>query len=175
VLTCTGGTCTLLNDAMVFANGSYSVYVNAQGAGGYSIDGPHNNGYAGPVDSANTSEPGDFVLDFAVPQLVTKTNMTASYSGGRVNVSFEGVEGGTWYNIWIGTANAVQTFHYTWYSSTTLNCQGGSGTTCTVSIPLNLSSGQYYLGVQSAGPGGYSVGGIANNGFQVMDAPFSVP
>jgi hypothetical protein len=99
--------------------------------------------------------------------------MNASYSGGEVTVSFTGVESATWYYIWIGTANAATTNHLMWYSSTDLNCQNGGA--CTVDIPLALTAGTYYVAVQSAGPGGFSTGGLVGNGFQVDVDGFIVP
>ncbi|MDX1995444.1 MAG: right-handed parallel beta-helix repeat-containing protein [bacterium] len=174
-LTCNGTTCILLTEAMIFGNGSYSVFVNAEGAGGASYGGAFGNGYAGPTNPTNTSEPGDFVLNFPVPLLTPLDSMTASYSGGQVNISFGGVAGATWYQVWIGTANATQTHHLQWYSSLSLNCSNGTGTTCTKSIPLMLAAGTYYLAVQSAGPGGTSTGGPASNGFQVDIDGFVVP
>ncbi|MDX1994018.1 MAG: hypothetical protein SF029_16655 [bacterium] len=86
-----------------------------------------------------------------------------------------GAAGVTWYQVWIGTANATQTHHLQWYSSLSLNCSNGTGTTCTKSIPLTLAAGTYYLAVQSAGPGGTSTGGLASNGFQVDIDGFVVP
>ncbi|MDX1993017.1 MAG: right-handed parallel beta-helix repeat-containing protein [bacterium] len=172
-LNCNGTTCSLLSDAMVFANGSYSVFVMAEGPGGTSIDGPFNNGYNGPQNPQDTSEPGDFVLNFNAPSLVSADSMNATTSSGQVQVSFEGVTGATWYSVWIGTAGATQTRHMQWYSSTALNCQNKG--TCTLSIPLNLGAGQYYVAVQSAGPGGFSTGGMANNGYQVRETPISTP
>lgn len=170
-LSCTGGRCTLLTDTMIFANGSYSVYVNAVGNQAASAGGSFNNGYGGPTTPTNPGEPGDFVLDFGVPILVT--NPTANFGGGSVNISFTGVPGATWYYVWIGTANGAQTNHYVWYSSTVLGCQNVG--TCSKSIPLSLPPGTYYFAVQSAGPAGWlTTDGSANNGFAVS-AAFPAP
>ncbi|MDX1991656.1 MAG: choice-of-anchor Q domain-containing protein [bacterium] len=170
-LTCSSGQCSLITDAMVFGNGSYSVFINAEGAGGVSQGGSFNNGYGGPTNPTNTTEGGDFVYSYARPD--RPSNLSFTYSGGNANVSWTGVERASWYYVWIGTANATQTRHLQWYSSTVLNCQTGG--TCSASIPLTLPAGTYYLGVQSAGPGGYSIGGIANNGFEVLMNEVIVP
>ncbi|MBC7870629.1 MAG: hypothetical protein H7Y09_07295, partial [Chitinophagaceae bacterium] len=101
-------------------------------------------------------------------------NPTANFGGGNVNISFTGVPGATWYYVWIGTANGAQTNHYVWYSSTVLGCQNGG--TCSKSIPLSLTAGQYYFAVQSAGPGGWlTTGGLVNNGFAVSAAFTAAP
>jgi hypothetical protein len=175
-LSCSGGTCRLETEAMIFANGSYSVYVNAENAAGTaSFGGPFGNGYAGPTNPGNTTEPGDFVLDFDPPILVT--GLTASYatSPNRVNVSFNGVAGATWYNIWIGTANAATTRYYQWHSSIYFDCSTPTPTSCSAAIPLTLTAGTYYVAVQSAGPGGFSSGGTVGNGFEVNTDGFVVP
>lgn len=172
-LTCAGGTCTLLTDVMIFPNGSYSAWVNAIGAGGASVGGPHGNGYAGPIDPALTTEPGDFVLDFGVPGLVE--NLTAAYASEVITATFTGEPGATWYQVWVGTAGITQTFYFNWHSSTTLGCQNMG--TCTLTLPLPLASGtQAYVAIQSAGPGGWqATGGFYDNGFQVTDTAFTVP
>jgi len=172
-LNCNGTTCSLLTDAMNFANGSYSVYVNAEGAGGPSIDGPFSNGYNGPQNSANTTEPGDFVLNFTAPQLVPLNSLALTYAGGNATVSWQGVAGATWYYVFVGTYGGAYTAHLQWYSSTALGCQNIG--TCSATIPLALPAGAYYVSVQSAGPGGFSVGGLVGNGFQVLGTPVQVP
>ncbi|MDX1991865.1 MAG: PQQ-dependent sugar dehydrogenase [bacterium] len=171
MLNCASGICALLTDAMIFANGSYSVFINAEGDGGVSRGGSFGNGYGGPTNPDATNEPGDFVLDFAPPALVDE--MSASYSGGQVTVSWDGVPGATWYSVWIGSYNAVQTYSLQWVSSTALNCQNGAQ--CSITFALALPSGETYLAVQSAGPGGYSSGGLVGNGYQVLETPFVVP
>ena len=168
-LTCSATTCTLLTDAMNFANGNYSVWVNAEGAGGASSGGMFGNGYGGPSLPANTGEAGDFVLALSVPALVT--GLSATPNGTNVTINFTGVTGATWYYIWIGTANAAQTYYFQWHSSTTLNCQNAGACAGVVTLPAAIASGStYYLAVQSAGPGGYSVGGPVGNGFEVSSA-----
>ncbi|MDX1991980.1 MAG: kelch repeat-containing protein [bacterium] len=161
-LICNGTTCTLNSDAIILGNDQYSVYVNAEGPGGVSAGGPFNNGFNGPVT---------FTLNFPAPALVSSVN--ASSASGSVNITFTSVSGVTWYYLWIGTANGTQTFYFQWHSSNALNC-ASPNTTCTISLPLNLVAGTYYAAVQSAGPGGYSVGGPVGNGFQVS-AGFNVP
>ncbi|MDX1993210.1 MAG: hypothetical protein SF029_12525 [bacterium] len=96
--------------------------------------------------------------------------------GNTVNISFTGVEGATWYQVWVGTANATQTYFYDWRSSTSLGCQNMG--TCTTAITMMYGAipagSTYYVAVQSAGPGGYSVGGPVNNGFQISE-PITAP
>lgn len=162
-LTCNGTTCTLIAEDMIFANGDYTVYVNAEGAGGASYGGTWDNGF---------SDGTPFNLAFPAPALVT--DLTASYAGGTVAFSFTGQPGATWYYVWVGTANAAQTYYLTWHSSEGLNCPNLG--TCTLNLPLALPSGvTVYGAVQSAGPGGWlTTGGLYNNGFQVSDG-FAIP
>jgi hypothetical protein len=166
-LNCTPALCMLLDDGIILGNGSYSVYVNAVGAGGASDGGAFGNGYAGPANPNVTTEAGDFVYVFQPPRLVNALN--ANGGGNTVNISFMGVEGATWYLVWVGTEDAAQTYYYAWHSSTSLGCQNMG--ICIA--PLTMMYGaipagsEYYVAVQSAGPGGYSVGGPVNNGFQV--------
>ncbi|MDX1995846.1 MAG: hypothetical protein SF029_25925 [bacterium] len=108
-----------LDDGMIFGNGSYSVYVNAVGSGGASEGGLLGNGYGGPADPNVTTEAGDFVYNYSQPPTLV-TGLTGSGGGNIVNISFTGVEGATWYQVWVGTANAAQTYYYAWRSSTSL-------------------------------------------------------
>ncbi|MDX1992771.1 MAG: right-handed parallel beta-helix repeat-containing protein [bacterium] len=170
-LVCDSSTCALHLEALVLNNGSYSVFVNADGLSGASEGGAFGNGFGGPTEPTVTNEPGDFVLAFNPPALVT--GLTASSSGSNVQITWQGVPGATWYRVWVGTTNAGQTTFFEWRSSDSLGCPAMG--TCTVSIPLALSSGgTYYAAVMSAGPGGMSSGGPVNNGFAVSES-FTVP
>ncbi|MDX1995021.1 MAG: Calx-beta domain-containing protein [bacterium] len=165
-LTCSATlqTCRLTTADTVFTNGSYSVYVNAEGAGGASSGGAFGNGYGGPEN---------FTLNFPAPALVT--NLTATANGTNVTISFTGVAGATWYRVWLGTANAAQTYFYEWRSSTALGCENIGTCQGVITLPAALPAGStYYLAVQSAGPGGFSTGGLTGNGFAVSNG-FTAP
>jgi hypothetical protein len=175
-LDCIGTTCQLIDDDMILANGTYSVYVNSIADGVPSEGGPFANGFVGPTDGANTSELGDFTLNFLAPELVNE--LSATYSTGSVSASWQAVQNATWYYVWIGTAGGATTNHFQWYSSIAGGCPAPTvedPQTCNLNIPLTLFPGTYYIAVQSAGPGGFSTGGPFNNGFEVNLTGFVVP
>lgn len=167
-LTCTGTTCTLIDETIILGNGSYSAFVNAVGLGGASSGGDFANGYGGPVDGQNPNEPGDFVYQFAAPEIVI--DLSGSYVGGNFTTTFTAVTGASWYQVWVGTENAASTAHIQWYSSNALGCPNLG--ICTVAIPLTLPAGTHYTSVLSAGPGGFSSGGT---GGYAVSSPVVVP
>ncbi|MDX1991816.1 MAG: Calx-beta domain-containing protein, partial [bacterium] len=175
-ITCTATTCTITDPTMYLINGSYSAYVNGINGSEVSSGGPFNNGFGGPTNPTDTNEPGDFVLNFTVPPLVT--GLTASVTGGNITATWTAPAGTTFYYVWIGTAGAAQTFFYFPVASNTLNCTATGGT-CTFSFSastLGIPAGtQLYFAVLSIGPGGFATtGGLVGNGYQVSD-PFNVP
>ncbi|MDX1993047.1 MAG: peptidoglycan DD-metalloendopeptidase family protein [bacterium] len=157
---CNGTTCGLTLP-LALSNGTYEVYVYACGAGGCSSGGPYGNGWGG--GSTN----GTFTLSFGTPALVSGLN--ASVVGGTVNASWTAPAGVSRYSVWVGTANATRTYYLQWHSALDLNC-AAPAQTCQISLPLGLGSGTIYVAVQSGGPGGLSVGGLVNNGYQVSGA-----
>ncbi|MDX1991815.1 MAG: choice-of-anchor Q domain-containing protein [bacterium] len=171
---CSGGTCSV-TPTLTLANGSYSVFIGAEGAGEVSRGGPFLNGYNGPTAPANTAEAGDFVLNFSVPALVT--GLTASANIDAIFASWDAPPGTTWYSVWVGTAGAAQTYYLQWHSSLQLGCSYQYAD-CNLTLlrnTLNIPAGtQLYVAVQAAGPGGFSTGGPVNNGYQVSD-PFNLP
>ncbi|MDX1991648.1 MAG: S8 family serine peptidase [bacterium] len=164
---CASNACTITDESMILGNGSYSAYVYACGAGGCSTGGPYANGWGGGGTN------GSWTYNYTPPDLVPLNSMNASYASGSVTVSWQGVPRASWYYVWIGTTNAATTNYLQWHSSNALNCPNMG--TCTANIPLALPAGEYYLAVQSAGPGGFSSGGLVNNGFQVRTTPFTTP
>jgi hypothetical protein len=172
---CSGNTCTALLQVGL-ANGSYSVFIAAQGEGGLSSGGLFGNGYNGPVDSVNLTEAGDFVLDSPVPALVDDLN--AFISSGEITVRWTSPVGATWYRVWLGTAGAAQTYTFQTLSSVVLGCPE-VGQSCTFSAPASSfavpAGTTLYAAVQSIGPGGFATtGGLVGNGYQVSD-PFTLP
>jgi len=100
--------------------------------------------------------------------------VVGSAGSSNVTLTWTATGGTTWYQIWVGTAGAAQTYTFQWQSSSVLGCIN-PGATCTAVLPLALPAGTYYAAVQSAGPGGWlTMGGSANNGFTVSD-PFNIP
>ncbi|MDX1993043.1 MAG: S8 family serine peptidase [bacterium] len=174
-LTCSGGTCTLLTDQLMLENGSYSFYVNGIGNGQTSTGGPFVNGFAGPTDSANTSEAGDIVLNFPAPVVTNITALNVSLSGTTATISFTGDPHATWYQVWLGTSGAAETYYFAWHSALSLTCHLDQSCTGSITLPAAIASGsEYYLAVQGVGPGGSSTGGPVSNGFAVSDA-FTAP
>jgi len=161
---CSGMVCSVMPE-LSLGNGSYSVFIGAEGAAGMSQGGPFSNGYNGPTDANNTTEAGDFVLNFPAPPLITFTS--AFNDAGIIVATWIAPVGTTWYQVWVGTANAAQTSYFQWHSSLNLNC-ATPGQQCLLTLPLNLGAGTVYVAVQSAGPGGWqTTGGFANNGYQM--------
>ena len=180
-LTCTAANvCTLLTDAMVLPNGNYSFYVNSEGAGGASVGGTFNNGFAEPLDGANTGEAGDF--GFNLPIAGMPNNLTASTFGNALSLSFTDDPHANRYNIWVGTANGAQTYYYQTHSALSLTCITGNTCVGQLVLPTAIPAGStYYVGVQGVGPGGALTnggaanGGAANNGFTISAALVAAP
>ncbi|MBC7870255.1 MAG: hypothetical protein H7Y09_05400, partial [Chitinophagaceae bacterium] len=168
---CSGANCSITPESLILANGTYEAYVYACGAGGCSIGGVYNNGWGGGNQGGSNAT---FTYNFVTPPLVDMGTMTFTYANGTANVSWQSSAETTWYYVFIGTANGAYTAHLQWYSSAALGCVNPAQT-CTATIPLALPAGVYYLAVQSAGPGGFSVGGLVNNGFQVLEPALGVP
>ncbi|MDX1993543.1 MAG: hypothetical protein SF029_14240 [bacterium] len=174
-LTCNSMTCTVVDDAIMFPNGSYSAWINAEGPGGVTTGGLFGNGFNGPDEPNNPNEFGDFTINFEAPALVEGLGAVVTGNGTQVIVNFTGTSGATWYYLWLGTAGAAQTFYLQWHSSTALGCQNMGDCEITVTLPAPIVSGtEFYLAVMSAGPGGYSTGGPVGNGFAVSEA-FTAP
>jgi len=167
---CSGGTCSITPESLILANGTYEAFVYACGTGGCSTGGVYNNGWGGGNQSGSNAT---FTYNFLTPPGLVD-GMIFNYTAGNAVVSWQSVPETTWYYVFIGTYGGAYTAHLQWVSSDALGCVNPA-TTCTATIPLALPAGNYYLSVQSAGPGGYSVGGLLGNGFQVLEPPLTVP
>ncbi|MBC7871943.1 MAG: hypothetical protein H7Y09_13950, partial [Chitinophagaceae bacterium] len=153
------------------ANGTYEAYVYACGAGGCSTGGVYNNGWGGGNQGGSNAT---FTYNYAAPDLVPTTGMTFVYANGAAQVSWTGVEGASWYQVFIGTYGGAYTAYLQWRTSDELGCADMG--TCSTIFEVNLPPGDYYLAVQSAGPGGWqTTGGLINNGFQVLEPPLTIP
>ncbi|MDX1993046.1 MAG: zinc-dependent metalloprotease family protein [bacterium] len=175
-LICSAGTCVFKNDAFVMTNGAYSFYVNSINANGTSLLGPFSNGYAGPTNPGSNGEAGDFSINVAAPSLPASVN--GSISSGNIIGSWQTPNHTTYYNVWVGTAGAAQTYVFQTLSTLDLGCENPTQT-CSFSIPLaglGIPAGtQLYMAVQAVGPGGYATtGGEASNGYRVS-AAFNAP
>ncbi len=143
---CCGTSCELLLDLFV-PSGSYVIYVRAWGPGGFSTGGLQ--GWSGPVDVD---------LNFATPQVVTNFQ-TPTLANNKATLKWEGVAGGTYYQIWLGTLNPLNTVYTKWVSAVKLGCPDQG--TCTLTPDELLTPGtEYNWYVQSYGPGGLSTGGV---------------
>ncbi|MDX1992516.1 MAG: choice-of-anchor Q domain-containing protein [bacterium] len=168
---CGNGGCSITPESLVLGNGTYEAYVYACGSGGCSQGGPYNNGWGGGSQGGSNAT---FSYNYAPPELVPTNGMSFTYANGTATVEWQGVERASWYSVFIGTAGGASTAYLQWLSSDALDCPDMG--TCRASIPLNLPPGDYYLAVQSAGPGGWlTVGGAANNGYQVLETAGNVP
>lgn len=137
--TCADSRCELILDAHP-ANGSYVVYMQTWGPGGY------NKG-----DSTFWSGPLDFSLNLPPAGLVG--NMQTDGTTFR----WDAASGATWYQVWIGTPDFT-THYLQWFPATALGC-AGSGT-CTLTPKAVLSSGSFVWYVQAWGPGGITTEGV---------------
>jgi hypothetical protein len=156
-----------------FPNGTYSLWINSDVDGFLSVGGPFNNGYNGPVDPNDTTEGGDFTFNMPAPTYPYYI-MAQETSATNVNITFTGSPHAAYYEIWVGTENAIQTYHQQWMSADALNCL--ADTSCTGSITLNTPlpyDSIYYVAVKAVGPGGLNPIGYFNNYFWVSP-PFEV-
>ncbi|GAB4513811.1 MAG: hypothetical protein OHK0046_14990 [Anaerolineae bacterium] len=142
-LACDTNTCTLLPDADP-ANGSFVVYMQAWGPGGFNQNNP--NAWVGPLG---------FTLNLPPAGLVTPLTTTVS-SDNYPTITWEAADNATWYQVWIGTSNFT-TWHVQWYPATALTCLTDDVCSITVQQETPLSEGQTYVWyVQAWGPGGIS-------------------
>lgn len=145
---CCGNICTLKPEAYL-PDGSYAAYVQAWGPGGFSPGGLANLGWAG---SSN------FDLSTSPPPIVSDLSTTNEYTGNPV-FGWTGSPGVTWYQIWVGTVNPLNTELVDWYQAEVLGCEN-AGPCALTTMNLNLSSGMYDWYVRGWGPGGFTTGGI---------------
>lgn len=167
---CSGEACTITPESLILANGTYEAYIYACGAGGCSIGGVYNNGWGGGNQGGSSAT---FSYAYNPPQLVPIDSMTFTYADGAAEISWTGVEHATWYYVYIGTYGGAYTAYLQWISSSVLGCPAMG--TCSASTGVNLPPGDHYLAVKSAGPGGFSLAGLINNGFQVLELPLTIP
>lgn len=145
---CCGTECELLLDMFVPA-GNYTIFVQAWGPGGVSTGGIQDLGWAGP---ANVD------LNFDAPQAVT--NLQAATAGNEATLTWTGAAGATFYQVWVGTISPVSTAYLEWKSAVDLGCANQG--TCTLLPGIAFTSGTTYNWyVLGYGPGGTSVGGVA--------------
>ncbi|MDX1994990.1 MAG: hypothetical protein SF029_21595 [bacterium] len=142
----TTSTCILVPD-YVFANGRYNFYLNAVGAGGPSLGGAYNNGYAGVTNVEVSLTPPD------APEQIAPNAATVDRSA-DLSFTWDTVAGAAWYNLWVGTVTPTfTTWHYQWYRADALGC-AQAGSECSAQPGLILPNGAFAWNVQAASPGG---------------------
>lgn len=143
---CNGTTCTLKPDINPLA-GDYLVFIQPWGPGGFV-----------PNDLYGWIGPANFTLSSTPPQAVTGLTVTGDGSG-HFTFIWSGSPGATWYQIWAGTIDPLETFHLGWYLAEDIGCENAE--TCTITPDEIVPPGNYKWYVQAWGPGGLSTGGVA--------------
>ena len=135
---CNGTTCVFMPN-LVLTNGTFQVFVQAWGSGGYSegsLD-----GWSGPVE---------FTIQQDTPPQPAQLQ-SSDVDSGQPLLSWQVVDDASWYQVWVGTLPDLEDQHIQWYSSESLGCAG----VCTLRLNTTLPNGDYAWFVQGWGPGGF--------------------
>ena len=144
-ITCDGTTCSLTPN-MNPANGTYPIWIQSWGPGGFGIGGSFNESWnQGP----------DLVLTFTTPSPVTGF-FADNLSNGQPTLSWNGARGATWYEVWVGVLGSSTVTHYTSAGRWLLILGCSNLGACSITPNMNLISGTYSWYVRSWGPGGMS-------------------
>ncbi len=142
-----GTTCSMVAPSDLGDAVAYAAFMRSYGPGGYSTGGI--SGYAGPQN---------FTVDAAAPAL--PGGITVNNNQGRATFSWNNDANATYFNLYVtNNAGAVQL--NAWYTRASV-CPTS---TCSVAPVLNLANGSYQARVKAWGPGGFSTGGAANDGY----------
>lgn len=142
---CYGATCSLTPD-LDLTPGTYQVYMQAWGAGGFSTGGI--DGWAGPAGFAVADAPPSDVTGLQV----------VSVENARPTLRWNAAAGATKYELWIGTTGPnYVTHHDQTYLASEIGCENGG--ICQVSMNGVLPIDNYLWFVRAWGPGGYNTGG----------------
>ncbi|GAB4529582.1 MAG: hypothetical protein OHK0046_49580 [Anaerolineae bacterium] len=133
---CSGGVCTLVPNANPNPNGDYVVYLQTW-------NGSQVSAWQGPFN---------FSLNF--PPAPAFDPLTVTVSAGAPTFTWNGANGTTWYQVWLGTTPDYSTVHVMWYSAVDLGCNGGGVCTLTPEDVLVTPGLTYEWWAQSWGPGG---------------------
>ncbi len=149
-MSCNGLTCQFMLDYYV-QNGDFVVYVQPWGFGHYSDQGL--SGWFGPI-------PFSFYQDQPDPVQMLSVTM----NGNSAHLTWSSSNNASFYQVWFGTLTPFNPLSQNWYTAETVGCK--SGGTCSLTLTLNLNYGSTYNWyVQAWGPGGFSIGGIADSGW----------
>lgn len=150
---------TTLDEAYRLLHGDYIVFLRAW------LDGTPG-GWAGAFT---------FTLDAAPPEAVTLDPVTALDRSRPVfhwrlpdNAAFA-----AWFRVYVAPQDDLAApLINDWFARADV-CGDVHGTVCTLESPVDLSTGSYGLYIGSWGPGGLSIGGLANSGFAGIDFTIS--
>ncbi|MDX1992718.1 MAG: S8 family serine peptidase [bacterium] len=149
VIDCNGTTCTATSLNFYLANGSYSWYVTASGPGGNATGGIPNVGYG-------WAGPDNFSMSAPSPGVVGTGDITISDANtNNPTFGWNGVNGGTWYQIIIqrrNTNGTRTTVLDVWRRYRNGCAQIDNEPDCTYTA--TLPDGDYSLYLRAAGPGG---------------------
>jgi hypothetical protein len=137
-----GTTCSLVSPIDLADATNYAIYLRSYGSGGISS-------FTGPQN---------FLADVLPPTL--PSGITVNNNQGRATFTWNDDANTLYFNVYI-TNNAGVSQHNAWYARSSV-CSGGS---CSISPVLALANGQYQIRVKAWGSGGFSTGGMANDGF----------
>ncbi len=141
---------TTLDETYRLTNGAHQWYVRESGGA-----------WVGPMN---------FTLNAPLPGLVTlETTTNLDDLSPTLNWSLAGdAVNATYFNLYLANASGSAMFNQ-WFTRAE-TCGDVNGTTCSLPSPVALTNGTSYdLYVRSYGPGGLSVGGPFNNGYQGVE------
>lgn len=151
-----GTTCTLPSPVDM-ANGTYGLYVQSWGPGGFSVGGIQNTGFAGM----------DFTISGTIPQ--TPNGLTVTKNQGRPTVMWADDTNTSWYEVRIDHAGG-EPFYDNWYYRTPDWC---SGLVCTLTPDIHPQNGSYVILVRGWSPVGFGQWSFPVN--LVLDFPPPAP
>lgn len=122
-----------------FINGAtYDLYMQSWGAGGFSTGALL--GWAGPASFSLNVPPAGWPDTLSVDNILT----------GAPRLNWTPAAYATWYQVWVGTLQPVETTAFEWHKAATI-CEAGR---CTVSVD-ELQPGEYAWFVRAWGAGGF--------------------
>lgn len=136
-----GTTCATPSPADMLNSSVYQLYMQSWGPGGFSSGGIL--GWAGALE---------FTLNVPPAGLPTNLN-TSGVLTRQPTLLWSKVDYATWYQVWVGTLNPLETAHTDWYLGTDIGCQTSSG--CSILLPEPLPGGAYTWYVRAWGAGGF--------------------
>ncbi len=137
---CQADLCSLTPDINPEA-GSYVVYIRPWGPGGFNL-----NGWNGWTSGTN------FDLSWVQPPAIGSLNVVVD----PVSFHWEGTVNTTWYEIWVGDSQPLETIYNQWHLAADMGCENMG--TCQIILSENLGTGNFSWYIRGWGPGGFTTG-----------------